>query len=118
MGKLVLLWEPCYSLGNKNIVWVVRKVRTDILLADLVFSEVQCLPRSAHLKNHPNFRHFDDVVLNLRIYSYQFFYFFIYIILLVCLLLCFLLLFSNSNSYSKNFNYPTKGYFVVVMAGS
>ena len=50
MGKLVLLWEPCYSLGNKTIVWVVRKVRTDILLADLVCFEVQCLPRSAHFK--------------------------------------------------------------------
>ena len=30
MGKPVLLWEPCYSLGNKPIVWVVRKVRTDV----------------------------------------------------------------------------------------
>ena len=63
MGKPVLLWEPCYSLGNKTIVWVVRKVRTDILFADLVCFEVQCLPRSAHLKI---LRNFDDVVLNLR----------------------------------------------------
>ena len=39
-----------YSLGNKTIVWVVWKVRTDILLADLIYFEVQCLPRSAHLK--------------------------------------------------------------------
>ena len=39
-----------YSLGNKTIVWVVRKVRTDILLAELIYFEVQCLPRSAHFK--------------------------------------------------------------------
>ena len=31
-------------------MWVVRKVRTDILLADLVCFEVQCLPQSADLK--------------------------------------------------------------------
>ena len=40
----------CYSFGNKTTMWVVRKVRTVILLADLVCFEVQCLPRSAHLK--------------------------------------------------------------------
>ena len=46
MGKRVLLWEPCYSLGNKTVMWVaVRKVRTDILFADHVCSEVQCLKR-------------------------------------------------------------------------
>ena len=43
MGKPVLLWEPCYSLDNKTILWVVRKVRIDMLLADLVYFEVQCL---------------------------------------------------------------------------
>ena len=56
-GKTVLLWEPCYSLSKKieKIVWVVRKARTDILLADLVCFEVQCLPRSAHLNIFPIF---------------------------------------------------------------
>ena len=29
MGKHVLFWEPCYSLGKRTIVWVVRKVRKD-----------------------------------------------------------------------------------------
>ena len=53
MGNPVLLWKLCYSLGQKKkkkIVWVVRKARTDILLAVLVCFEVQCLPWSAHLK--------------------------------------------------------------------
>ena len=50
MGKPVLLWEPCYSLGNKTIVWVVWKVRTNILLANLVCFDVQYFPWSAHLK--------------------------------------------------------------------
>ena len=75
MGKPVLLWEPCYSLGEKTIVWVVRKIRTDILLADLVCFEVQCLPRSAHFKNPPNFRHFDDVVIYVHILNIFFIYF-------------------------------------------
>ena len=71
MGKPALFWEPCYSLGKKNkkIVWVVQKARTDILLADLVCFENQCLPRYAHLKIFLFFCHFDDVVLNLRIHS-------------------------------------------------
>ena len=45
--------KTCPSTGYKTIVWVVRKVRkvrTDILFAYLVCFEVQCLPRSAHLK--------------------------------------------------------------------
>ena len=37
-----------------------------MLFADFVCFEVQCLPRSAHLKT---LRNFDDVVLNLRIHS-------------------------------------------------
>ena len=90
MGKPVLLWEPCYSLGKKPIVWVVRKARTDILLADLVCFEVQCLPRSAHLKIFLIFDHFDEVVLNLRIHSLQ--KVFLHQLPLVCLLLCFCLL--------------------------
>ena len=43
LGALLFAWQ-------KNSVWVVRKVRTDILLADLVCFEPQSLPRSAHLK--------------------------------------------------------------------
>ena len=43
MGKTCPVSEPCYLLGNKTIVWVVQKVRTDVLLADLVCFEVQCL---------------------------------------------------------------------------
>ena len=53
-GKPVLLWEPCYSLGNKTIAWVVRKVRTEILLADLVCFEVQCLNSLSILISHIN----------------------------------------------------------------
>ena len=68
MGKPVLLWEPCYSLGNKTIVWVVQKVRTDTLLADLVCFEV-VFATICPFKNPPNFCHFDDIVLNLRIHS-------------------------------------------------
>ena len=54
------VWENLFYFGSlairlaknktKHIVWVVRKTRPDILLADLVCFEVQCLPRSAHLK--------------------------------------------------------------------
>ena len=54
MGKPVLLWEPCYLLGNKTIVWVVWKVRTNILLADLVCFEVQCLKSFFILVLHIN----------------------------------------------------------------
>ena len=54
IGKPVLLWEPCYLLGNKTIVWVVWKVRTDILLADLVCFEVHCLKRLLILVLHIN----------------------------------------------------------------
>ena len=46
MGALLFAWLK----KTKNIVRVVRKARTDILLADLVCFEVQCLPRAAHLK--------------------------------------------------------------------
>ena len=73
LEALLFAWQKTPH-KNKNktktkTVWVVRKSRTDILLADLVCFEVQCLPQSAHLKNLPNFRHFDDVVLNLRMHS-------------------------------------------------
>ena len=54
MRKPVLLWEHFYLLGNKTIVWVVRKVRTDILLADLVCFEVQCLKSLLILVLHIN----------------------------------------------------------------
>ena len=98
MGKSVLLWELCYSLGKKAIVWVVLKARTDILLADLVCFEVQCLPRSAHLK----------IFLILAFWwrrfksAYPFFIFFLFLhqLLLVCLLLCFLLLLLLSVYFS------------------
>ena len=53
MGKPVLLWEPCYSLGNNTIVWVVWKVRTNILLANVCF-EVQCLKSLSILVLHIN----------------------------------------------------------------
>ena len=60
-------------------------------------------------KNPPNFRHFDDIVLNLRIHSKQNFFFFSHQLLLVCLLFCFLLLLlsvyflapDENNSLSK-----------------
>ena len=71
------VWENLFYFGSlasrlaktkQNIVLVVQKARTDILLSDLVCFEVS-LPRSAHLKILlSNFRHFDDVVLNLRIH--------------------------------------------------
>ena len=54
MEKPVLLWEPCCSLGNKTIAWFVRKARTDIRLADLVYFEVQCLKSSSILVLHIN----------------------------------------------------------------
>ena len=47
LGALLFAWQ------KKHIVWVVRKVKIDILFADLVCFEVQCLPRSAHLKIFP-----------------------------------------------------------------
>ena len=50
MGKPVLLWEPCYSLGKKPHRVGCTKSKDRILLADLVCFEVQCLQRSAHLK--------------------------------------------------------------------
>ena len=68
MEKPVLLWSLAVHLAKKEEeeeeeeeekeeeeerkkkMWVVRKVRTDILLADLLCFEVQCLLRSAHLK--------------------------------------------------------------------
>ena len=48
LGALLFAWQK--QNKNNNIVSVVRKVRAVILLADLVCCEVQCLPRSAHLK--------------------------------------------------------------------
>ena len=91
--KPVLLWEPCYSLGKKPIVWVVRKARTDILLADLVCFEVQCLPRSAHLK-FPKMSSFwwRRFKLACTFLSFLFLFYFLHQLLLVCLLLCSLLL--------------------------
>ena len=71
LGALLFAWQ-------KNIVWIVRKARTDMLLADLVCFEVRCLPQSA------KFWHFDDVIFKSPKNSQQ--------LLLVCLLLCFLLL--------------------------
>ena len=65
------LWEPCYSLGEKNnsVGCTKTEARTDVLLGwQILF----VFP----LKNLPNFRHFDDVVLNLCIHSYLFFFFF------------------------------------------
>ena len=64
LGALLFAWQQLKP------VWVVRKVRTDILLANLVCFDVQCLP----LKNPPNFRRFDDVVL-LYVYILLFFSF-------------------------------------------
>ena len=60
LGALLFAWQ-------KNIVWIVRKTRTDILLADLVCFEVRCLPQSA------KFWHFDDVILNPKIFHSSFF---------------------------------------------
>ena len=80
-----------YSLGNKTIVWVVRKVRTDILLAELIYFEVQCLPRSAHLKIFLIFVILMTSFKCVYILNKTFF-FFLHQLLLVCLLLCFLLL--------------------------
>ena len=77
LGALLFAWQKNNNKNkNKNILLVVRKVRTDILLADLVCFESQCLPRSARLKNLHNFRHFGDVVSNLRIHSFFSFLFF------------------------------------------
>ena len=89
MGKPVLLWEPCYSLGKKTIVWVVQKARTDILLAHLVCFEVQCLPRSAHVKIFLIFVILTTFQICISILNNNFF---LHQLPLVCLLLCFLLL--------------------------
>ena len=48
--------------------------------------------------NVPNFRHFEDVVFNVRIHSsflFSFLIFFLHQLFLVCPLLCFLLLLSS-----------------------
>ena len=103
MGKPVLLWEPCYSLGKKNSVGCTKS-KDRIPLADLVCFEVQCLLQkvqcllqSAHLKIFlilafwwPHFKSaypFLTTTTNLHQ-------------LLVCLLLCFLLLLLLSVYFS------------------
>ena len=91
------VWENLFYFGSlairlakKNIVWIVRKAKTDILLAHLVCFEVQCLPRSAHLKIclifviPMTFQICISILNNNNKFLYQ--------LPLVCLLLCFLLL--------------------------
>ena len=88
MGKPVLLWEPCYSLGKKPHSVGCTKSKDWILLADLVCFEVQCLPWSAHLKIFLIlafwWRRFKSILNTIVCFLHQ--------LLLVCLLLCFLLL--------------------------
>ena len=69
MGKPVLLWEPCYSLGKKNhsVGCTKSKDRHTVGRSCLFWSSV--FTTICPLKHLPNFRHFDDVVLNLRIHS-------------------------------------------------
>ena len=86
LGALLFAWQQNHSVGCTK--------RTNILLANLVCFDVQCLPRSAPIfKNSPNFRHFDYLVLNLHIFFF-FFLFFFHQLLLVYFSFCFLLLWS------------------------
>ena len=82
LGALLFAWLKKHSVG-------FTKSKDRILLADLVCFEVQCLPRSAHLKIF--------LILTFLwrrfISAYPFLnYYFLHQLLLVCLLLCFLLL--------------------------
>ena len=79
MGKPVLLLEPCYSLGNKTIDVGCTKSKDrhtagrSCLFLSSVFATICPLKNPP---NPPNSRHFDDVVLNLRIHSFNFFFFY------------------------------------------
>ena len=92
LGALLFAWQ-------KNIVWIVRKTRTDILLADLVCFESQCLTRSAHLKIFLIlafwWRRFKSAYPFLRKNEKT-----LHQLFLVCLLLCFLLLLLLSVYFS------------------
>ena len=80
MGKPVLLWEACYSLGKNKI----KKLR-GLYEKDWHTTGRSCLFWSSvfatvcPLKNLLNFCHFDDVILNLYIYIYTFLTKYIYI---------------------------------------
>ena len=83
MGKPVLLWEACYSLGKQQQQKTKQQQQHSVgctesrdrhtagrycLFSSSVFATI-CL-----LNNLPNIRHFDDVVLNLRIHYYLLFF--------------------------------------------
>ena len=91
LGALLLAWQKNHSVGCTK-----SKDRHTVGRSCLFWSSV--FATICPLKNLPNFRHFDDFVLNLRIHFFLFF--FLHQLLLVCLLLCFLLLLLLSVYFS------------------
>ena len=72
LGALLFVWQQNHSLGCMK-----SKDRHALGKSCLFWCSVFAM--ICPLKNPPNFRHFDDVVLNLRIHSYDFLLFLFYI---------------------------------------
>ena len=86
LGALLFTWQQNHSVGcmkSKN----QHTVGKSCLFWCSVFAMI------CPIKNPPNFRHFDDLVLNLRIFFF-FCIFFFYISFFLSFFFCFLLLWS------------------------